>query len=161
MTNLINNFFAETGPLSSLLDQYSPRPAQIKMANAISETLEKKDGRLMVEAGTGTGKSLAYLIAALLSGKKVLISTATKTLQDQLFHKDLPLALKALGQSKNTLLMKGRGNYLCLLKAENFSPTGDLLDKRENKRVDNLRTWIKTTETGDRAELTDLPDDSP
>ncbi|MEI6806230.1 MAG: ATP-dependent DNA helicase [Myxococcaceae bacterium] len=161
MTNQINQFFSQEGPLSSLLDAYSPRPAQITMANAIADTLEDKNGRLMVEAGTGTGKSLAYLIAALLSGKKVLISTATKTLQDQLFHKDLPLALKALGQDKNTLLMKGRGNYLCLLKAEQFSPTGDLVDKRENKRIDSLRTWIKTTETGDRAELTDLPDDSP
>jgi ATP-dependent DNA helicase DinG len=161
VTNQIDNFFSEQGPLSSLLDAYSPRPAQIAMANAIAKTLENQDGRLMIEAGTGTGKSLAYLIAALQSGKKVLVSTATKTLQDQLFHKDLPLALKALGQTKNALLMKGRGNYLCLLKAENFAPTGDLLDKRENKRIDSLRTWVKTTETGDRAELTDLPDDSP
>lgn len=160
-TTTINQFFSETGPLGTLLDQYSPRPAQISMANAITKTLEEKNGRLMIEAGTGTGKSLAYLIAALLSDKKVLISTATKTLQDQLFHKDLPLALKALGQSKNTLLMKGRGNYLCLLKAQNFRPTGDLLDRRENKRIDQLNSWIPMTETGDRAELTDLPDDSP
>src|SRR3989338_5726051 len=119
------------------------------MANSIANTLKDNNGRLMVEAGTGTGKSLAYLIAALLSGKKVLISTATKTLQDQLFHKDLPLALKALGQTKNALLMKGRGNYLCLLKAQNFAPTGDLLDKRENKRIENLRTWVHETQTGD------------
>ncbi len=158
---MIDAFFSQSGPLALLLDAYSPRPAQISMAKAIARTLDDKNGRLMVEAGTGTGKSLAYLIAALLSGKKVLVSTATKTLQDQLFHKDLPLALKALGQSKNALLMKGRGNYLCLLKAEQFAPTGDLLDRRENKRVDSLRTWIKKTETGDRAELNDLPDDSP
>ena len=160
-SKLISQFFSQKGPLASLLDHYSPRPAQIKMAQAIWDTLEHTRSRLMIEAGTGTGKSLAYLIAGLLSGKKVLISTATKTLQDQLFHKDLPLALKALGQSKNTLLMKGRGNYLCLLKAHNFAPSGDLLDKRENKKIDNLRAWTRETQTGDRAELTDLADDSP
>ncbi len=140
---------------------YKPRPAQITMATAIERVLRQKGGRIMVEAGTGTGKSLAYLIPALQSGKKILISTATKTLQDQLFNKDLPLALKATGLDKRTLLMKGRGNYLCLLKADQFSPSGDLLDKRENKRIDDIRQWIERTETGDRAELTSLPEDSP
>lgn len=147
--------------MASFLGNYRPRPAQIQMAEVIAETIEQKNGRYMIEAGTGTGKSLAYLISCLLSDKKLLISTATKTLQDQLYQKDLPLALKALGKHKNTVLMKGRGNYLCLLKAEQFSPSGNLLDKRENKRIDNLRSWIKITETGDRAELKDLPDDSP
>ncbi|MES2503894.1 MAG: ATP-dependent DNA helicase [Myxococcota bacterium] len=161
MTKDLQTVFAEDGPLADLLPGYRPRPAQIAMAEAIDNTIFKKSGRLMVEAGTGTGKSLAYLIPALLSGKKILISTATKTLQDQLFQKDLPLALKATGLEKNTLLMKGRSNYLCLLKAEQFAPSGNLLDKKENSRVDSIRSWMHETQTGDKAELKDLPEDSP
>jgi ATP-dependent DNA helicase DinG len=161
----VGQFFAKDGPLSSRLSGYAPRSQQIDMAMAIAKTVQEEKGRLAVEAGTGTGKSLAYLASALLSGGKVMISTATKTLQDQLFQKDLPLALSALeeltGEKKRTLLMKGRANYLCLLKAETFAPTGDLLNIRDNKLVDRLRSWIRETETGDRAEVSEMPDDAP
>lgn len=159
----MRRFFAENGPLAAELPAYLLRTAQLDMALAIVDCLNTERGRLVVEAGTGTGKSLAYLAAALLSDKKVLISTATKTLQDQLFHKDLPLAMKIAeqisGKRKRALMMKGRGNYLCLDKADEWSPTGELFRARDNDLMDRLRVFMKTTQTGDRAEMKDLPDD--
>ncbi|MBH2006031.1 MAG: ATP-dependent DNA helicase [Myxococcaceae bacterium] len=161
MTKSLSSLFGLQGPMAKALSNYKPRPAQLAMAHAIQRLLNTSRGRLMIEAGTGTGKSLAYLLTTLNANQKILVSTATKTLQDQLFQKDIPLALKILGVQKNVVLMKGRANYLCLLKAEQFNPTAELIDGQENKRIDAVRSWIKKTETGDRAELTVLPEDSP
>ncbi len=164
MKDQIRQFFAEDGPLAKRLSGYVPRPAQIEMALAVAGVLDQEKGRLIVEAGTGTGKSLAYLVAALLSEKRVMISTGTRTLQDQLFHKDLPLALDCVYEltkkRKRTLLMKGRANYLCLHRAENFSPTGDMFDAGVNRMLEQITDWSGKTMTGDRAELAGLPDDA-
>lgn len=128
------------------------------MAEAVAETLEEH-GKLVIEAGTGTGKTFAYLIPALSSGRKTIISTGTKTLQDQLYHRDLPLVGKVLGRPVVTALLKGRANYLCLHRLESVAPeatgaacAGDL---------DAVRRWRHATESGDRAELADIAEDSP
>lgn len=165
LTEQVQQFFDKEGPLSSLLLNYEPRAVQLEMALAIVKLLETEKGRLIVEAGTGTGKSFAYLAVALLADAKVLISTATKTLQDQLYQKDLPLALKVnkalTGQSKHVMLMKGRSNYLCLLKAKDFRPTSDLFKSNSDTQIVQINNFIAKTTTGDRSEIPDLPDDSP
>jgi len=109
----LSDIFAADGPLSKAIDGYTPRPAQQEMALAVSAALASC-GRLLVEAGTGTGKTFAYLVPALLSGIRIAISTGTRNLQDQLFEKDLPLVCAALGQPVRTALLKGRRNYLCI-----------------------------------------------
>ena len=100
------------GPLTRLLPGFRPRPAQQQMAARINAALHARE-ILMMEAGTGTGKTYAYLVPALLSGLRILISTGTRTLQDQLFHRDLPLLAAALGRPARVALLKGRSNYLC------------------------------------------------
>ena len=126
------------------------------MAEAVAEAIDNTD-KLIVEAGTGTGKTFAYLIPALLSGKKTIISTGTKALQDQLYHRDLPLVGKALGRPVTTALLKGRANYLCLHRLEQSQETGTALraDLRE------IREWRHRTRHGDKAELNEVPEDSP
>src|SRR5262249_52811809 len=121
------------------------------------------------EAGTGTGKTLAYLIPAILSGKRVLVSTGTKNLQEQIFFKDLPTLRDALGVPFTATLMKGRSNYLCLHRFESFE-SFDPLERSERERPERserhiflpiIKDWAKQTKTGDRAELRDLPEDLP
>lgn len=162
--NLINKFFAADGPLSALLTAYLPREPQIKMAHLVAKIMSEESSRLVVESGTGTGKSLAYLVAALATNQKVLISTATKTLQDQLYQKDLPLALKIVekltGEKKRAVLMKGRSNYLCLWRVENYKPTLSLIDKRQNRIIEEVKDWANVTNTGDRAELYSMSENS-
>jgi ATP-dependent DNA helicase DinG len=101
------------GPLADLITDFAPRPQQQEMAQTVAEALEN-DAVLVTEAGTGTGKTFAYLVPALMSGGKVIISTATKTLQDQLFHRDIPVVRQALKVPVSIALLKGRANYLCL-----------------------------------------------
>ena len=124
LSDEVERFFRADGPLARALPGYTPRSAQIEMALRVAENLMTPGSRLMVEAGTGTGKSLAYLVPSLLSEKKVVVTTGTKALQDQLFHKDLPLVLAALeedvGLKRQAALMKGRSNYLCLIRYERF-----------------------------------------
>src|SRR3954469_23501149 len=112
---------------------------------------------LVVEAGTGTGKTLAYLLPAARSGLKVVISTATKTLQEQLAEKDVPL-LKSLGVNANVAFLKGRQNYLCLLRFEQFHQNPTFAVRDEAALFEGIATWAGTTETGDRAELLELPE---
>jgi len=126
------------------------------MAEAVAETIANLD-RLVVEAGTGTGKTFAYLLPAIMSGRKTIISTGTKALQDQLFHRDLPLIGKAIGQPVKTALLKGRANYLCLHRL-------DLLDEYPatlNDDINDIREWRHRTASGDCAELIDVAEDSP
>ena len=108
----LDDFFTDGGPLEAVIPMYRPRAQQLEMARRIYSTLETR-GRLVAEAGTGTGKTLAYLIPALLFGGKVIVSTGTKTLQDQLFHRDIPAVRDALARPVTIALLKGRGNYVC------------------------------------------------
>src|SRR6201996_7636371 len=104
--------FAMAGPLARALPDYAHRPEQALMAKAVGAALAKLEP-LIVEAGTGTGKTFAYLVPALLSGRSIVISTGTRTLQDQLFHRDVPMLARALGSPVSMALLKGRSNYLC------------------------------------------------
>ena len=142
------------GPLSSLLPGYVEREAQLTMAEAVAATLSD-GGVLVCEAATGTGKSLAYLVPALLGGGTVIVSTATKALQSQLLHQDVPLACAAAGRSARVELLKGRANYVCRLHAADV--TARLLDERMGAAFARLQHWLGTTRTGDRAELDHEP----
>jgi ATP-dependent DNA helicase DinG len=122
------------------------------MARAVADVLVD-GGVLLAEAGTGTGKTMAYLVPAILSGQRVLVSTGTKNLQEQIFFKDLPVLQKALPVKFTATYMKGRANYLCLHRFEQFQASGSL-------PLDDIAAWTRTTETGDRAEIEDLPEDS-
>jgi len=118
-------------------------------------------GVLVVEAGTGTGKTLAYLVPAILSRRRVLVSTGTKNLQDQIFYKDLPSLRAALGVPFTATYMKGRANYLCLHRFEAVRTSGEVQSPVDRAYVTALADWAAQTETGDRAEVEDLPDDWP
>lgn len=152
--------FEPDGPLARTLPGFEPRPGQCEMAAAVAETLEA-GGILLAEAGTGTGKTLAYLAPAILGRQRVLISTGTKNLQEQIFFKDLPLLRQALGIPFAAVCMKGRGNYLCLHRFESFrrDPMSRALAPQRELSV--LSAWAAVTGTGDRAEVEDLPEDLP
>ena len=107
------DFFGAESPLKTMLPGFQPRAGQAWMAEAVADAIATSD-KLVIEAGTGTGKTFAYLLPALMSGRKTIISTGTKALQDQLYHRDLPLIGKAVGRPVSTALLKGRANYLCL-----------------------------------------------
>ena len=144
------------GALSRILPGYEPRPPQLAMAASVEEALLR--GRaLVVEAGTGTGKTLAYLLPAARSGLKVVVSTATKTLQEQLADKDVPL-LRALGVDAKVAFLKGRQNYLCLLRFDQFLRHPTFAVREEAALFEAIESWAGTTESGDRAELTGLPE---
>lgn len=151
----LTEFFSDQSPLAAHLPGFQPRPAQTWMAEAIAEAMSGSD-RLIVEAGTGTGKTFAYLVPALLSGQKTIISTGTKALQDQLFHRDLPLVRKGIGQPVSASLLKGRANYLCLLRLDQVEmPHPNLLAD-----LQAIREWRYRTSSGDKAELADVAEDS-
>ncbi|MBT8090247.1 MAG: ATP-dependent DNA helicase [Gammaproteobacteria bacterium] len=126
------------------------------MAEAVAEAIANSD-KLVVEAGTGTGKTFAYLLPALLSGRKTIISTGTKALQDQLYHRDLPLISKTVGRPVTTALLKGRANYLCLHRLDQVTEAASALVAD----LDEVRKWRHRTDSGDRAELIDVAEDSP
>jgi len=157
------NFFGPGGVLSRTHPAYEFRRGQLQMAQAVEQALAEKR-HLIVEAGTGTGKTLAYLLPVMRSGKRVIISTGTKNLQEQLFHKDIPFLEQALfpnGEAKlNVCYMKGRNNYLCRKKLYDLTdqPVLSGLDEIEHYRA--VAAWEKTTQTGDRAELASLPEAS-
>jgi ATP-dependent DNA helicase DinG len=159
----LHQFFAPGGVLSRTHPAYEFRRGQLQMAQAVEQALEEKR-HLIVEAGTGTGKTLAYLLPVIRSGKRVIISTGTKNLQEQLFYKDVPFLEQALstnGVSKlSVCYMKGRSNYLCRKKLYDLTeqPVLSGLDEIEQYRA--MAAWEKTTQTGDRAELAELPEAS-
>ena len=156
-----NDVFSLGGPLARALPGYTHRPEQAAMAKAVGLALARLEP-LIVEAGTGTGKTFAYLIPALLSGRSVIISTGTRTLQDQLFRRDVPLLAKALGLPAKIALLKGRTNYLCRHRLELATQQGSLFgDDRGALRVlAKVTRWAATTHSGDLSELTDLPEQS-
>jgi ATP-dependent DNA helicase DinG len=152
----LTDFFGEQSPLKDLLPGFQPRAGQGWMAEAVAEAIANSD-KLVVEAGTGTGKTFAYLIPALLSGRKTIISTGTKALQDQLYHRDLPLVGKAIGRPVTTALLKGRANYLCLQRLDQVTDPASMLLEDLN----DVREWRYRTTSGDKAELIEVPEDSP
>jgi len=152
----LTDFFGEQSPLKDLLPGFQPRAGQGWMAEAVAEAIANSD-KLVVEAGTGTGKTFAYLIPALLSGRKTIISTGTKALQDQLYHRDLPLVGKAIGRPVTTALLKGRANYLCLQRLDQVTDPAPMLLEDLN----DVREWRYRTTSGDKAELIEVPEDSP
>jgi ATP-dependent DNA helicase DinG len=168
LTGMVREAFSETGPLSRVFDGYEPRDGQRRMAEAVASVVDS-GGTLLTEAGTGTGKTLAYLIPAILSGHRALVSTGTKNLQEQIFFKDLPALQEALGVSFTATLMKGRANYLCLHRWEIYrdgvdgstSAGGRLIDTSDRVLLPIIDAWAKDTDTGDRAELRELPEHLP
>lgn len=148
------------GPLARSLPAYEVRPAQLEMATAVENALAN-DRVLICEAGTGTGKSLAYLVPALLSGKKVIVSTATRALEEQIFWKDLPLIERALGVPVRAALMKGISNYLCRRRLAEFRASEDSLRPRYARSLAMVDDWINETESGDLAELAGIREDDP
>ena len=150
------DFLGPHGALAESLPGFEHRAGQQEMAARVEETLNG-DGALMIEAGTGIGKSFAYLIPALLCGERVVISTATKNLQDQLFEKDLPQLQSILGSRVRAARMKGRENYLCRLEWEKFQTEPNLrLDRRRSADLRRIASWAEKTRTGDRDEIRGL-----
>ncbi len=154
----INKIFAEGGLLSKTLPYYEYRQAQIEMSEAVAEAFRRHQ-HLIVEAGTGVGKTLAYLVPAMLSGVKTVVSTGTKNLQEQLFFKDIPYLKKHVARDVYVVYMKGRANYLCLRRLRLFNQQQALFhDTDEVGIFQQMQKWAKTTKTGDRAELHGVPD---
>ncbi|HWP45103.1 MAG TPA: ATP-dependent DNA helicase [Blastocatellia bacterium] len=150
--------FGPGGLIARHHPNYEYRPGQVEMAEAVNDIFVR-GGIALIEAGTGTGKTLAYLIPALASGRRVIVSTATKNLQEQLYKKDIPFLQKVIPRKFRATCMKGRSNYLCLYKLKRAEEMPVLEGLEEVDYFDEIRRWAGETETGDRAELTDLPED--
>ena len=156
----VQDVFATDGVLSRTVGQFQPRQGQTDMAVAVAHTITQ-GGVLVVEAGTGVGKTFSYLVPALLSGEKVLLSTATKTLQDQLFGRDLPRLVAALGIPVRTALLKGRGSYLCLHRLGLARQDDSVAGYAVLATLATIELWSQATRSGDLAELPDLDERSP
>ena len=156
----VHAVFAPGGPLSAALAGFEAREGQAQMAAAVADVFTS-GGILLAEAGTGTGKTLAYLVPAILSGNRVLVSTGTKNLQEQIFFKDLPVLKDGLGIPFSATYMKGRGNYLCLHRFDTVKESAPVRSRDEALAIEVIGEWATETETGDRAEMDDLPDDLP
>src|SRR3954454_12120709 len=154
----LHQFFAPGGVLASAHPAYEFRRGQLQMAEAVEQALSEKR-HLIVEAGTGTGKTLAYLMPVIRSGKRVIISTGTKNLQGQLFYKDVPFLAQHCPDLK-VCYMKGRNNYLCRKKLYDLTDQPVLSGLEEIEQYRAIKDWEKTTHTGDRAELAGLPEAS-
>jgi ATP-dependent DNA helicase DinG len=152
-----STFFGREGRLARTLLGYEERPSQRALSEAVERTLHR-GGLLLAEAGTGTGKTLAYLLPAAKLGRRVVVSTGTKNLQEQLIQKDIPLLARALGRDLNVAVMKGRGNYLCLQRFGTFGQAGSFRRFDEIPLYRAVEAWAPATATGDRGEIPDLPD---
>ena len=156
----LSHIFSLNGQLSQNIKDFSPREEQLSMAQAVGDTIYNKSS-LVIEAGTGTGKTLAYLAPVLLFNKKTIISTGSKNLQDQLFNRDLPAIKKALNFTGKIALLKGRANYLCLERLDQVIAQGVLGDKSVLTDLSKVRKWNNSTKTGDFTECVELAEDSP
>src|SRR5690242_18635261 len=154
----LHQFFAPGGLLSQAHPNYEFRRGQLQMAQEVEKALEEHR-HLIVEAGTGTGKTLAYLLPVIRSGKRVIISTGTKNLQEQLFFKDIPFLEAHLGPLR-VCYMKGRNNYLCRQKLYDLTDQPVLTGLQEIEQYRQIVEWEKETETGDKVELKELPDNA-
>ncbi len=155
----ITELLGSEGPLADCLPGFSPRAEQQRMAEATAAAISMQE-TLIVEAGTGTGKTFAYLMPVLQSGKKVIISTGTRHLQDQLYGKDLPVVREALKVPVKTALLKGRSNYLCWHRLGTADSEGRRLTRPQLHELGEIQAWSKRTRMGDIAELGDVPEDS-
>ncbi|MEN7342075.1 MAG: ATP-dependent DNA helicase [Pseudomonadota bacterium] len=151
-----DDILADDGIVANAIEGYRPRTSQRLMAMAVYEAMQAGD-HLIVEAGTGTGKTFAYLLPALLSGARTIVSTGTRALQDQLFHRDLPTIANAVGRPVKTALLKGRANYLCLQRLDMSLRDAAALSSNE---ASILKAWRDTTRTGDKAEVRGIPEDA-
>ena len=160
LRDLVQEAFAPLGVLARATDHFSPRQGQTDMALAVADVVAH-GGSLVVEAGTGVGKTFAYLVPALLSGERVLLSTATKALQDQLFARDLPRLVRALNLPVRLALLKGRSSYLCTHRMEMARRDTQIPDRHMVHLLSRIETWSLSTLTGDLAELPGLDERSP
>jgi len=152
--------FGVDGALSRAIDAFRTRPQQIEMAQAIAQAM-RDNSLLVTEAGTGTGKTFAYLVPALLSGGKVIISTGTKNLQDQLYNRDLPTVRDALKVPVSIALLKGRANYVCHHHLQGALADGRFASREEVAQLHKIARFAKVTRSGDKAELADVPENAP
>ncbi|OEF03984.1 ATP-dependent DNA helicase [Vibrio genomosp. F10] len=159
---MILKTFSADGALGKAIPGFQPRQPQLDMAQAVYEAIAQQS-QLVVEAGTGTGKTFAYLVPALLSGKKVIISTGSKNLQEQLFHRDLPLMVEALGFYGQVALLKGRSNYLCLdrLSRQMVESHTNTADPTLLTQLIKVRSWVSQTKSGDLGDCDEIAEDSP
>jgi ATP-dependent DNA helicase DinG len=155
----MEQIFSAEGPLARAIPAYKMRAQQVEMARAVARAIEER-GVLIAEAGTGTGKTFAYLAPALLSGGKVIVSTGTKTLQDQLFSRDIPTVRQALRAPVTVALLKGRANYICHHHLERNLADGRFPTREDTRHIQAIARFARTSKTGDRAGLSDVPEDS-
>jgi ATP-dependent DNA helicase DinG len=155
----LDELFGPHGPLNRTLPGFTPRRSQLAMAGRVARALANR-APLVVEAGTGTGKTFAYLVPALLSGRRVLISTGTRTLQDQLFNKDLPMVAGAIGVPARVALLKGRSNYLCSYRLKQLGTQRSIGGTRD-RTLTRVERWAGSTRSGDLAEVPNLGDSHP
>ncbi len=151
--------FGEGGVLARSVEGYRFRAQQLQFAEAVEATLASH-GVLIAEAGTGTGKTFAYLIPAMISGGRVIVSTGTKTLQDQLFHRDLPKVRDVLGAPVSIALLKGRANYVCLHHLEEAAAEGNFGTRDEVRHIHKIKSFARTSTSGDRGECAEVPEQS-
>ena len=156
---IIENFFKNSGPLSEIVSGFHEREDQVEMAKIVNEAIEEKNS-LIVEAGTGVGKTFSYLVPALINGGKVVISTATKNLQDQLFFKDIPTVRDALKIPIDINILKGRSNYICQLRMENALLEGKFLNKEDAKYIHEIKRISDHSVTGEISEFNNIPETS-
>jgi len=160
LKQVLERTFAADGPFAEHVPGFRLRPGQLEMSEAIGEAIENT-AVLVAEAGTGTGKTFAYLVPALLAGGKVIVSTGTKTLQDQLFDRDLPAVRAALASGATIALLKGRANYVCLYRLRRAAREGRFATRDEPAQIRRIERFAAVTTTGDRADLADVPEDAP
>ena len=156
----VKRAFAAGGALAAAIEGYRERPQQCEMALAILEAIEAR-GVFIAEAGTGTGKTFAYLVPAIIAGGNVIISTGTKTLQDQLHDRDLPAVRNALASGATAALLKGRANYVCLYRTQRAVQEARLGSREEAAQLRVIARFASSSGTGDRAELAVVPEDAP
>jgi ATP-dependent DNA helicase DinG len=154
------SLFSPDGALATHIENFRARPQQLEMAQAIAEAIQA-NGQLIAEAGTGTGKTFAYLVPALLAGGKVIVSTGTKNLQDQLFQKDLPTVRDALKAPVSVALLKGRANYVCHYHLERAQSDGRFATREDVRHLGKIAKYAKVTQSGDRSGLGDVPENAP
>jgi ATP-dependent DNA helicase DinG len=155
----LHHFFSDTGPLARAIPGYKLRPQQLELARAVREAIHHRSV-LIAEAGTGTGKTFAYLAPALAEGGKVVVSTGTKTLQDQLFDRDIPTVRRALQVPVTVALLKGRANYVCHHHLERAAAEGRFLSREDVAHLARIEGFARTSKTGDRGDLDDVPEDA-
>jgi ATP-dependent DNA helicase DinG len=156
----VERFFSEQSPLATEVASFRPREQQREMALAVAEAIRGNE-ILVVEAGPGTGKTFAYLVPALLAGGKVIISTGTKNLQDQLFQKDLPMVRDALKAPVSVALLKGRANYVCHYHLERALSDGRFATREDIKHLGKIKHYAKVSDSGDKGGLADVPENAP